>query len=115
MKKVAIVGLALTILVLGSALPSDAWRGHGGHFRGGVFIGAPLWWGPGWWGPGWWGPGYYGPPAVVERESPQVYLQPESQPSYWYYCQNPQGYYPYIQQCPGGWLQVVPQQAPPAR
>jgi len=119
MKTVAIVGLVLTILLLGSAVPSDAYWAHGGHghFHGGVFIGAPLWWGPGWWGPGWWGPGYgyYGPPAAVQQEAP-VYLQPEPQPSYWYYCQNPQGYYPYIQQCPGGWLQVVPQQqAPPAR
>jgi hypothetical protein len=32
-----------------------------------------------------------------------VYLQKEQPESnYWYYCQNPQGYHPYIKSCPGG-------------
>ncbi len=31
---------------------------------------------------------------------------------YWYYCEYYRGYYPYIRQCPGGWLLVVPS-APP--
>jgi hypothetical protein len=26
--------------------------------------------------------------------------------SYWYYCQNPAGYYPYVQQCPTQWQPV---------
>ena len=43
MKK-AIVLLAVLALLLGTAAPSDAWRGHG-HFRGGCC------WG-GWWWPG---------------------------------------------------------------
>jgi hypothetical protein len=43
MKK-AIVLLAVLALLLGSAVPSDAWRGHG-HWRGGCC------WG-GWWWPG---------------------------------------------------------------
>src|SRR5438093_254308 len=42
MKK-AIVLLAVLALLLGSAVPSDAWRGHG-HFRGGCCWG---WWWPG--------------------------------------------------------------------
>ena len=96
-----------------------------GHYHGGVVIGAPYWgWGSGWWGypgygygyPGYGygypGYGYYNSPVVVEREAP-VYVQPEGQPQYWYYCQSPQGYYPHVQQCPGGWMQVVPQPAPP--
>jgi hypothetical protein len=32
----------------------------------------------------------------------------------WYYCSNPQGYYPYIKNCPGGWLTVVPNVTPPS-
>lgn len=32
--------------------------------------------------------------------------QPRS--SYWHYCMNPEGYYPYVKQCPEGWLQVAP-------
>lgn len=53
-------------------------------------------------------------PAVAES-SPAVYIQPESQPQqqYWYYCQGAQAYYPYVKECPGGWLQVVPQPSPP--
>jgi len=46
--------------------------------------------------------------------APPVYNEPEQQqPKYWYYCTNPQGYYPYIKNCPGGWLTVVPKVTPP--
>ena len=34
--------------------------------------------------------------------------QPSSTPTYWYYCVDAKAYYPYTQQCPGGWLKVVP-------
>ena len=48
------------------------------------------------------------------QESTPAYSQPEQQqPSYWYYCQNPQGYYPYVKSCPGGWITVVPNVTPP--
>jgi hypothetical protein len=41
------------------------------------------------------------------------YPPPSSAPSqYWAYCQDPEGYYPYVQECPGGWVPVVP--TPPA-
>ena len=30
----------------------------------------------------------------------------------WYYCQDPPGYYPYVQDCPGGWTTVAPTPAP---
>jgi hypothetical protein len=41
------------------------------------------------------------------------YPPPSSTPSqYWAYCQDPEGYYPYVQDCPGGWIPVVP--TPPA-
>jgi len=29
--------------------------------------------------------------------------------SYWYYCENPKGYYPYVKDCPYGWMKVVPE------
>jgi hypothetical protein len=59
-------------------------------------------------------PYYYPAPAAAVEEEPQVYSQPEEQESdYWYYCQDPQGYYPYVQSCPGGWMKVVPQPAAP--
>ena len=43
--------------------------------------------------------------------------QPEPPPapasSFWYYCAESKMYYPYVQQCPTGWLKVVPKTAPP--
>ena len=95
---------------------------HPGHGRVGVFIGAPLVFGgwayaspyyyyprPAYYYP--WAP-YY-PPAYIE----QGYGQPvpeQPAPAYWYYCPNARAYYPYVQQCPGGWQQVVPQPPPPS-
>jgi hypothetical protein len=93
-----------------------AWHGgFHGHGRVGVFVGPGVWWG----GPWWWGPGYpyYDYPGYsYPYYAPPVYVQPQpppQQPYYWYYCQNPQGYYPYVQQCPNGWMQVVPPASPP--
>ena len=98
-------------------------RWHGGGWHGGprVFIGGGIgWWGwPGWWGPGWGGapyPYYYPAPAVVAESAPSAYIQQAPAPpqqTYWYYCQNARAYYPYVQQCPGGWMQVVPPTGPP--
>ena len=72
----------------------------------------------GWWGPGWWDapyPYYSAPPVVVPQE-PTTYIQQEPAPpaeAYWYYCQNAGAYYPYVKECPGGWMQVVPSPNPP--
>lgn len=91
----------------------DHFRGHPG-FRTRIFIGSGFWWGPPWW----WGaayPAYAAPPVIVQDASP-AYVQPgptSQQPNYWYYCPNPAGYYPYIQECPAGWLTVVPPTGPP--
>jgi hypothetical protein len=93
-------------------------RGHGhrGPYRYGgprVFISPRLVvpFGP-YWRP-YWEP--YGYPPVVVAPSPRVYVQPlppvaaQSPPSsYWYYCEDSQAYYPYVQQCPGGWRPVTP-------
>lgn len=133
MRKLAVVVLALAALLVGSVSSGEAWtRGdhfRGGHFRGGHFRGphvsvgiGPVW-GPGiWWG--WPGPywsypyPYYAPPVVVQQEPP-VYIQqsppaapqPEAQ-QYWYYCEEAKAYYPYVQQCPKGWMTVVPTPPP---
>jgi hypothetical protein len=94
-----------------------------------VVVGTRVYIGPGWgpyWGP--WGYPYpyypypypypypaYAPPIVTE---PQSYIQQtpvvESVPpaSYWYYCEGAKAYYPYVKECPGGWLTVVPPPAP---
>ena len=44
---------------------------------------------------------------------------PLAAPVYWYRCDNPPGFYPYVSECPGGWEAVpaapsdAPGQAPP--
>jgi hypothetical protein len=48
------------------------------------------------------------PPPVYVQPPPQVYVQPPPPQAYWYYCDNPPGYYPYVPQCPAGWRQVTP-------
>lgn len=114
---------------------------RGGHrynrYNFGIGIGG--FYGPGFYGPGFYGPGFYGypyyygfssryyyprlygyPSSVIAPTSPPVYIQREApvaastqpQTSYWYYCRSPEGYYPYVKQCPEGWLQVAPQPAP---
>lgn len=98
-------------------------HGGGSGWHGGtrVFIGGGVgWWGwPGWWGPGWWDAPYpyYAAPSAVVQPAPTEYIQqapaPPAQGYYWYYCQNAGAYYPYVKECPGGWMQVVPQPAPP--
>jgi hypothetical protein len=128
MKKVICALLAAMTLVLGSASMGSAWGGRGGHgghhfgHRHGV-VGARIFLGPVfWWGPAY--PYYYyaAPPVVVEEQPPVVirqqpaYVPPGAQAEqYWYYCQNAQAYYPYVKECPGGWMQVVPQPTPPDR
>lgn len=107
---------------------------HGGYYRGGYYRGGYGWgWGGGYgwgWGgfgvyprvviggPYWWGSAYpyayypypyYSRPIIVERSEPQVYVQqPQPEPQYWYYCENPKGYYPSVKKCRSEWLQVVP-------
>src|SRR5689334_12119918 len=96
--------LLLTVLLVGLALASPGWAHGGGHHHGharvGVFIGAPLW--P-WYYPA---PYYYPPPyayppvVTVPAAPPPVYVEQASPPqatqNSWYYCSNPDGYYPYV-------------------
>lgn len=116
MRKTIYLALAVAVLLLAHAAPGEA------HFRGGVWIG-PVW-GPGWWGPSYPYPYYgspypYAAPPVIIRQEPQEYIQqqaPAPQPrqeQYWYYCPDPQGYYPGVKACPKGWLKVVPSPGTP--
>lgn len=79
----------------------DRWRGgawfHGNH--DGRF---------GWWwqvGPSW----YFYPAPVYPYPDPYVppaMAGPAPAARYWYYCPNPQGYYPYVPQCFTPWQPV---------
>jgi hypothetical protein len=52
-------------------------------------------------------------PAVERKTSTR--FQPQTQGRYWYYCDDPKGYSPYITACPSGWRKVTPKgDKPPA-
>jgi hypothetical protein len=121
----ALVGGAMSI----PATPAAAdW--HHGYWHGG------YWHGPGYWHTGYWHNGWYGGrfgwwwvaggnwywynapvypyPATVS----EVYVTPPATmpapqaapaPQMWYYCDNPAGYYPYVQSCSQPYRPVVPQ------
>lgn len=116
----------LTILLLGAVLagsgayadPFHKTRHFGGRFYGhhrhpgfSFYFGTP--WYP---SPYYSYPYYYPyyPPVVTVPTEPPVYIErdpPRQQPlspGYWYYCTNPEGYYPYVKECPYGWRQVDP-------
>jgi len=121
-------GLTLAFMVISADI---AWArgGHGHHrhrhFDFGISIGGPgLWYGPGFYGPGFYGgysspfwntPYYRPPPPVVVPITPPVYIQQEQSrmalppTGYWYYCLNPEGYYPDVRDCSNGWIPVAPQ------
>jgi len=93
------------------------------HPRPGIVIN-PFWaygWGP------WYPPHYYQPfdrQSCPEQLPPPVFLEQEdgspaesapttpAQTAYWYYCEPQRAYFPYVQECPGGWRKVLPH--PPA-
>ena len=80
---------------------------HGAHFGGrdgfrqrGGLDGS---WGG---GSGWDAPYYdYGHDYGYPDYGSSGYSQPHAS-QYWYYCQNPSGYYPYVQQCTTNWQPV---------
>ncbi len=60
----------------------------------------------------------YGAPPVVYSPGyapadPGYAPAPAAAPASWYYCSNPPGYYPYVQQCSTGWRAVPAQPQPP--
>jgi hypothetical protein len=134
MRKWALGTIAAVALCVPQASEAGGWHGgswgwHGG-WHGGTSVvigfGAPVfgwgWGAPVFW-PRPWAPVAFGAPIVVAPpvvvQSPPIVIQSapapvfaqqqQTQSSYWYYCPNPQGYYPYVQQCSSSWMQVVPQ------
>jgi len=119
MKKAIAAFIVLLALLL--AIPWTSYAGHGHHGGTRVFIGGSFWagpppfWGPAPWGPRYYysGPAYYGPPTAFVQPYGGYIQRGQEESDYWYYCENPQGYYPYIKSCPGGWMRVVPETVPP--
>ncbi|MCB1949373.1 hypothetical protein [Nitrosomonas sp.] len=122
MKKLIFIFLAIPLT---SILMCSQAAAHGGRidrFNFGIQFGYPGYFGYGYYDPFFYPPIYGYPPVVVPmtppvimQSTPPVYIQQQEQPvpgqsqtNYWYYCQDPDGYYPYVKQCPSGWLRVNP-------
>jgi hypothetical protein len=115
----------------GYAGARTGWYGNYWGPRVGVYVGGPGYWGGwpyGWglgygypyaYGLGYWGyPGYgvLSPLVINTNPAPQVYVQQDAPAeqalpatSYWYYCTQPAGYFPYVKECSQQWMKVVPQ------
>jgi hypothetical protein len=86
-----------------------------GHWHGtsvGVVVGAPLGW-PYYRGGFYGWPYYDAPRTIVVERAPPVYIERGSAggdtgEGWWHYCRDPEGYYPAVKKCPGGWERVAP-------
>ena len=103
----------------GGSPGGGGWHGAPYHYGGprfsyGIYLGAP--WFP-YYGPPYYYAPYYYPPAVVAPAYPPAYVEqgavqaapPQAQGNWWYYCEDVKNYYPYVRECPGGWVRVPPQ------
>jgi hypothetical protein len=105
---------------------SGGYHGHtrswyGNHWSGGwygpsvgVYFGGPLWW-DGW--PYSYYPAYpaYYPYPLYGPDEPNIYIERSEDTGttqYWFYCPDPAGYYPYVQNCSKPWMTVLPPGAP---
>ena len=91
-----------------------------------VTAGSPWYWGApaayygaqGFYPYGYWASGY---PALISDEAvgyvqqreAEIVVPPPARKSHWYYCTDPAGYYPYVQQCERPWVAVQPNAVPP--
>lgn len=102
------------LLLMGALVCGNAWAQRGGHGHGwhghhrsyfGLSIGVPLYRGA--YGPGWYGDPYWAQPRPIIIQAPVHYIE-RSLPvaAVWYFCADPQGYYPYVKQCMGAWRTV---------
>ena len=121
------------VLVLAQPVPAFARGGGGSHgggfhggsfhdggFRGAHFIGHPgRGRGVGGWGWGgavglgglpflydWGDYPYYGDYAPYDANGAMAAPLGAAPEAYWYYCQSPAGYYPYVAQCNSSWQPV---------
>ena len=101
--------------------PGRYYGGNYGNYFGGGYYGIPY---NGYYpGYGYPPPNIGSPPEIKERSGePILYIEPgdnvrgeASDPNFRYYCQNPQGYYPDIEDCSGGWRKVPASSIAPLR
>ncbi len=120
-RAILLCSIALLSFGLSASAEAHGWHGGGG-VRFGVYVGGPYWGSPYYGYPGYYyPPSYYSPaPVVVAPAAPPVYIEnnsnaapaapqaaaPAVAANMWYYCRDPQGYYPYVRDCKGAWEPV---------
>jgi hypothetical protein len=137
MKQITLICFVIALIASNAAWARGGWGGGGhyggghyggGHYGGGYYapyyggvaLGLGLGYGLGYYG-GYYGGGYPSTTIITAPATPPVYIQQaapvvqQNPAGYWYYCNNPQGYYPYVKQCNSSWQQVEPTPPPPLR
>jgi len=111
----------LALRILFALLALTAFAGAGGivgapsaQARIIVGFGFDPWWGAPYPYPYYAAPYPYYPPAYPYAQDdyppgPGYGAAPAAAPASWYWCDNPQGYYPYVQQCSSAWRPVAAQ------
>ncbi len=102
-----------TLFIACSLVAQVAWADHRHRSHFGVYVGTPWIYPPPY---AYYPPPYaYYPPRVVvlPASPPPVYVEqtPVVAPApaaNWYYCEPSRGYYPYVRECPTGWVAVAP-------
>jgi hypothetical protein len=90
-------------------------HGHGGF--GGVFFGGGVFYAGGPWFWSDYDTWPFNEDYLTPPESAPMYIEQDEAPDQpantsWYYCSNPPGYYPYVQNCASGWQRVQPNLPP---
>jgi hypothetical protein len=118
-QRLCLIAILAAGLLSSGAVLADRHHGHHGHIEFGLNFGIPYSY------PYPYYPYYaypysypYYPPVVSVPATPPVYIEQGQQSAspgdyYWYRCDKPEGYYPYIKRCPGGWQEVVPEPTRP--
>lgn len=122
--RLSIVLMIIGLLANGGSMARDGGGGHARdrHFQesrrhGGIgfFIESPYSWPEFHYWPYYSFQPYYSS-TLITPASPPAYIDQETvpniqslEPNSWDYCDDPAGYYPYVQECPAGWQRVEPQ------
>lgn len=117
-----VLGLGIALMM---PVTASAWYGgggwHGGGWHGGGWRGGGWGWHGGFYPYGGYGYGYwpyaapmmvspvvstYVPPVTEVSQDPAPAPQQAATQSTSYYCNNPQGMYPAVPECPSGWTEI---------
>lgn len=110
------VGVVIGAPLIGAGLyyGSPYYGGYGSPYYGGYYGGYSPYYSPYYYPPSYYYPQVgvaAAPPVYVEQGAGAAPAVAPQQSNFWYYCRNPEGYYPYVKECAAGWQQVSPQPA----